>query len=80
METRQLSKHEIDLLMDIRRCIKKELGVVLRLSSPTLFSDLVELWHQSRDAITKSKIRKFFDRIGGEWPSRLKQRPRAMDS
>jgi len=55
----KFTRDELDTLMAIRSRLKEELGAKLLLASPTIYKDLEEYWHLSRNAITKSRIRAF---------------------
>lgn len=58
-----LSKKDIDDIVEIRQRIKKEMGVTLKLASPDLNAELARLCSETRDMITRSRIRSYLKRI-----------------
>ena len=57
----KFTRDDLVTLMDIRGRLKDESGVKLLLASPSIYKDMEEYWHLSRNAITKSKIRAFLN-------------------
>lgn len=68
-----INKKQIDLLMEIRKRVRKELDVRIKFTNVDLPSELIDIHSQSSDAITRSRIRQFLELLEDKWSTRLKE-------
>ena len=63
------NKAIIDKLMVIRKRLKGEFGKAPVLTAPNLLEDILTYSSESKDAITKSQVRKLMEEVGEPWAS-----------
>jgi hypothetical protein len=67
----ELSRDDLDALMEIRSRLKEETGQKLTLSSRDIYHELEAFWYITPNAITKSKIRGFLNDKSVKWDDPL---------
>lgn len=64
------NKSNIDKINQIRKRLRTEFGEAPALNDPALMDCMLNYWVESKDAITKSKIRQLMEQVGDPWQSR----------
>ncbi len=64
------NKSGINKINQIRKRLRSEFGQAPALNDPRLMDAMLDYWVDSRDAITKSEIRKLMEYAGDPWQSR----------
>jgi hypothetical protein len=63
----ELSREDLDVLMEIRSRLKDDTGQKLALSGRDIYHELEAFWYITPNAITKSKIRNFLNSRNIDW-------------